>query len=181
MAFRMWRKAILLSLREKKVFTVFTLIYTTLIFLTSFFIGLGFRGELGELAWYFVLIFFCTSLFLSLLYAWILVSRKRRVWATLKCIGYTNRNILVLVSGIIFFTTLIGFFIVIEVLFHYAAIVAYLNQLPDIDFTLEILVDLLPVVVTSAIFIFVQILAFILAYRKVLKVRPIIALKKVGV
>lgn len=176
----MWRKAILLSLREKKVFTVFTLIYTTLIFLTSLFIGLGFRGELGELAWYFVLIFFGTSLFLSLLYAWILVSRKRRVWATFKCIGYTNKDILVLVSGIIFFTTLVGFFIVIEVLFHYAAIVAYLNQLPDIYFTFEVLVDLLPVVITSGIFIFVQILAFILAYRKVLKVRPIIALKKVG-
>jgi hypothetical protein len=176
---RMWRKAILLSLREKKIFTVFTLIYTTLIFLTSFFIGLGFRGELGELAWYFVLIFFGTSLFLSLLYAWILVSRKRRVWATFKCIGYTNKDILVLVSGIIFFTTLVGFFIVIEVLFHYAAIVAYLNQLPEFDL-LTTLVDLLPVVITSAIFIFVQIIAFILAYRKVLKVRPIIALKKVG-
>ena len=175
----MWRKAILLSLREKKLFTVFTLIYTTLIFLTSLFIDLGLKGYLGELAWYFVLIFFGVSLLLSLLYAWILVSRKRRVWATFKCIGYTNKNILVLVSGMIFFTTLVGFLIVIEVLFHYAAIVAYINQ-TGANFTLLILVDLVPVVVTSGIFIFVQILAFILAYRKVLKVRPIIALKKVG-
>jgi hypothetical protein len=179
MAFRMWRKAILLSLREKKVFTVFTLIYTTLIFLTSLFIDLGIKGNLGELAWTLVFIFFAVSLFLSLLYAWILVSRKRRVWATFKCIGYTNRNILVLVSGMIFFTTVIGFFIVIEVLFHYAAIVAYLSQ-ANIIFGLAILVDLVPVVSTSAIFIGVQILAFFLAYRKVLKVRPIIALKKVG-
>ncbi|MFX1569914.1 MAG: FtsX-like permease family protein [Promethearchaeota archaeon] len=179
MAFRMWRKAILLSLREKKVFIVFTLIYTTLIFLTSFFIDLGLEGSFGEMVWYFVFIFFGTSLFLSLLYAWILVSRKRRVWATFKCIGYTNRNILSFVSGMIFFTTLVGFFIVIEVLFHYAAIVAYLNQTP-LSFTLTTIVDLLPVVLTSAIFIGVQIIAFILAYRKVLKVRPIIALKKVG-
>ncbi|MFX1502905.1 MAG: FtsX-like permease family protein [Promethearchaeota archaeon] len=179
MALRMWRKAILLSLREKKIFTAFTLIYTILIFLTSLFIDIGLSGDLGELAWYFVIIFFGTSLFLSLLYAWILVSRKRRVWATLKCIGYTNKNILVLVSGMIFFTTLVGFFVVIEVLFHYAAAIAYINQTP-INFTRTILVDLLPVIVTSGIFIFVQILAFILAYRKVLKVRPIIALKKVG-
>ncbi|MCK4778621.1 MAG: hypothetical protein KAT57_00475, partial [Candidatus Lokiarchaeota archaeon] len=178
-AFRMWRKAILLSLREQKLFIVFTLIYTTLIFLTSFFIDVGLEGGFGEMAWNFVIIFFITSLFLSLLYAWILVSRKRRVWATFKCIGYTNKNILVLVSGMIFFTTLVGFFIVIEVLFHYAAIIAYINQ-TDINFTLLILVDLVPVVVTSFIFIGVQILAFILAYRKVLKVRPIIALRKVG-
>lgn len=175
----MWRKAILLSLREKKIFTAFTLIYTILIFLTSFFIDIGLSGTLGEAAWYFVFIFFGTSLFLSLLYAWILVSRKRRVWATFKCIGYTNKDILVLVSGMIFFTTLVGFFIVIEVLFHYAAGVAYINQ-TGINFGVTILVDLIPVITTSAIFIVVQIFAFILAYRKVLKVRPIIALKKVG-
>ena len=122
----MWRKAILLSLREKRIFTVFALIYTILIFLTSLFIELGIGGQLGDSATFFVLIFFSTSLVLSLLYAWILVSRRRRVWATFKCIGYTNKNIIVLVSGIILFTTLIGFFIVIEVLFHYAAAVAYL-------------------------------------------------------
>ncbi|MFX1503772.1 MAG: FtsX-like permease family protein [Promethearchaeota archaeon] len=168
----MWRKAVLLSLREKKVFIIFTLIYTVLIFLTSLAIQL-------DLGLYFLSIFFITSLFLSLLYAWILVSRKRRIWATFKCIGYTNKNILSLVSGMIFFTTIIGFFIVIEVLFHYAAIVAYINQ-TDLDITLLILVDLVPVVVTSVIFIGVQIIAFIVAYRKVLKVRPIIALKKVG-
>ncbi|MFX1307076.1 MAG: FtsX-like permease family protein [Promethearchaeota archaeon] len=180
MAFRMWRKAILLSLREKKIFTVFTLIYTILIFLTSFFWELAFSGAIGEAATYFLAIFFGTSLFLSLLYAWILVSRKRRVWATFKCIGYTNKNIMVLVSGMILFTTLVGFIVVIEVLFHYTAALAYLHSA---DFLLglnSILVGLLPVIITSALFIVVQLVAFILAYRKVLKVRPIIALRKVG-
>ncbi|MHA2005975.1 MAG: FtsX-like permease family protein [Promethearchaeota archaeon] len=167
MAFRMWRKAVLLSLREKRVFTIFTLIYTTLIFTTSLFLEL-------EADLYLVSIFFGVSLFLSLLYAWILVSRKRRVWATLKCIGYTNKNILSLISGMILFTTIMGFFIVIEVLFHYTAALAYLES------TTPILIGLMPVIITSALFILVQILAFFLAYRKVLKVRPIIALKKVG-
>lgn len=168
----MWRKAILLSLREKKIFTVFTLIYTVLIFLTSLSLSLS-------LEWFFAAIFIGTSLFLSLLYAWILVSRKRRVWATFKCIGYTNKNILVLVSGMIFFTTLMGFIIVIEVLFHYSAAIAYINQ-TDIDLEVTTLIDLVPVVATSGIFIVVQLIGFYLAYRKVLKVRPIIALKKVG-
>jgi predicted lysophospholipase L1 biosynthesis ABC-type transport system permease subunit len=163
----MWRKAVLLSLREKRVFTIFTLIYTTLIFTTSLFLEL-------EADLYLVSIFFGVSLFLSLLYAWILVSRKRRVWATLKCIGYTNKNILSLISGMILFTTIMGFFIVIEVLFHYTAALAYLES------TTPILIGLMPVIITSALFILVQILAFFLAYRKVLKVRPIIALKKVG-
>ncbi len=169
----MWRKAILLSLREKKVFIIFTLIYTVLIFLTS----LALELALGA---YFLIIFFGTSLFLSLLYAWILVSRKRRIWATFKCIGYTNKNILALVSGMILFTTFIGFIIVIEILFHYTAAIAYLqseNILPDLA---PILIGLIPVILTSVIFLGVQLLALIVAYRKVLKVRPIIALRKVG-
>ncbi len=175
----MWKKAILLSLREKKIFTVFALIYTILIFLSSLFIELGIGGQLGESALFFILIFFTTSLILSLLYAWILVSRRRRVWATFKCIGYTNKNIIILVSGIILFTTLMGFFIVIEVLFHYAAIVAYLNS-AEINLDIKILIGLVPVIVTSGMFIFVQLIALIVVYRKVLKVRPIIALKRVG-
>ncbi|MFW9825315.1 MAG: FtsX-like permease family protein [Candidatus Thorarchaeota archaeon] len=180
MAFRMWRKAILLSLREKRVFAIFTLIYTILIFLTSLFWDLALPPSQFTGAGFFLAIFFGTSLFLSLLYAWILVSRKRRVWATLKCIGYTNKNVIVLVSGMIFFTTVVGFFIVIEVLFHFAAAISYLhgiNLLTEID---SLLIGLGPVIITSALFIVVQLFAFVLAYRKVLKVRPIIALKKVG-
>lgn len=176
----MWRKAILLSLREKKIFTIFTLIYTILIFLTSLFWDLAIKGEIGTAANYLLVIFFGTSLFLSLLYAWILVSRKRRIWATFKCIGYTNKNILVLVSGMIFFTTIVGFIIVIEVLFHYTAAIAYLHSEQFVPKINEILIGLGPVIITSALFIIVQLVAFYLAYRKVLKVRPIIALKKVG-
>ena len=182
----MWRKAILLSLREKKVFTIFTLIYTILIFLTSLFWDLAIKGEMGVSANYFLAIFFGTSLLLSLLYAWILVSRKRRVWATFKCIGYTNKNIMVLISGMILFTTIIGFIIVIEVLFHYTAAITYLKSanflsgISAISDMPEILIGLIPVIITSTLFIVVQLIAFTLVYRKVLKVRPIIALKKVG-
>ena len=176
----MWRKAILLSLREKKVFTIFTLIYTILIFLTSLFWDLAIEGEMGVSANYFLAIFFGTSLLLSLLYAWILVSRKRRVWATFKCIGYTNKNIMVLVSGMILFTTIIGFIIVIEVLFHYTAAITYLQSEKFLLKLDPILIGLIPVIITSALFIVVQLAAFTLVYRKVLKVRPIIALRKVG-
>jgi hypothetical protein len=79
-----------------------------------------------------------------------------------------------------------GFFIVIEVLFHYMAIVGYW-QAADAAVNGTVynianlpLVSLLPVVVTFIIFLFLQILAILLANRKILKVRPIIALKKVG-
>ncbi|TFF96708.1 MAG: FtsX-like permease family protein [Promethearchaeota archaeon] len=169
-----------MSLRERRMFFIFTLIYTVLIFLTSFFIDLIYVQGASGLATFFVVIFFGASLFLSLLYAWIIVSRNRRVWATLKCIGYTSGNINAIVSGMILFTTITGFIIVIEVLFHYTAIMTYLvgsGMTTDVP---VVLIGLGPVIITSVLFISVQIFAILLANRKVLKVRPIIALKKVG-
>ena len=180
MRIRLWKKAVKMTLREKRMFVIFTGIYTILIFLTSFFIETTLSAGGGFLSNYFIMIFFFTSLILSLLYAWLIVSRNRRVWATLKCIGYTNGNINSLVTGIIMFTTIMGFIIVIEVLFHYAAIVAYLISAGLISNTPIILISLLPVVTTFFIFLVVQIIAIILANRKVLKVRPVQALKRVG-
>jgi len=175
------KKAVKMTLREKKMFVVFTLIYTILIFLTSFFIEVATapNGGTGEEVFYFIGIFFSTSLILSVLYAWIIVARNRRIFATLKCIGWTNGNIYWLVTGIILYTTLMGFFIVIEVLFHYAAIITYLRSanMTKLD---PILISLLPVLVSFGIFLVVQIIAIILGNRKVLKVRPMLALKKVG-
>jgi hypothetical protein len=180
MAFRLWKKAILMTLREKKIFTVFILIYTSLIFLTSLFMQLAFTGELAGMAGFFVLIFFGVSLLLSLLYAWIIVARNRRTWATLKCIGYTNADINSLVTGKIFFTTFLGFLIVIEVLFHYTAGVGYLQSSNLLTGIPLVLIDLIPVIFTFIPFLAVQIIAILLANRKIYKVRPIIALKKVG-
>jgi predicted lysophospholipase L1 biosynthesis ABC-type transport system permease subunit len=180
MGFRLWKKAIKMTLREKKIFVIFTGIYTILIFLTSFFIETTLSAGGGFLSNYFILIFFFTSLILSLLYAWLIVSRNRRIFATLKCIGYTNGNINSLVVGIILFTTLMGFVIVIEGLLHYAAIITYLQSANFLTNIPIILISLLPVVLTFGMFLLVQIIAIILANRKVLKVRPVIALKRVG-
>lgn len=179
MVLRLFGKAVLMTLRERKIFTVFALIYTALIFLTSLFLEITISAGAGNnLATYFVFIFFGTSLVLSILYAWIIVSRNRRTWATLKCIGYTNKDINSIVSGIILFTTLVGFAIVIETLFHYAAVMAYIQNVGGT--VSNTLVGLVPVVITSSLFIIVQLIAILIANRRILKVRPIIALKKVG-
>ncbi|MFX0187727.1 MAG: FtsX-like permease family protein [Candidatus Hodarchaeota archaeon] len=171
-----------MTLREKKMFVVFMLIYTILIFLTSFFIQIATtpNGGGGELTTFFIIIFFSTSLVLSLLYAWIIVARNRRTFATLKCIGWTNGNINRLVTGIILYTTLMGFIIVIEVLFHYAAIVTYLQSANISANIPAILISLVPVALTFVVFLVVQLVAILLANRKVLKVRPMLALKRVG-
>ncbi|MBD3254716.1 MAG: FtsX-like permease family protein [Candidatus Lokiarchaeota archaeon] len=182
MAFiRLWKWAVRMTLREKKMFVIFSLIYTILIFLTSFFLEVTFSQEgAGGLTTYFVIIFFGTSLFLSVLYAWLIVVRNRRVWATLKAIGYTNGNINSLVTGIILYTTVMGFIIVVEALLHYAAIITYLHSANILRNLPVILISLLPVAITFGVFLIVQLIAILIANRKVLKVRPMLALKRVG-
>ena len=174
MAFRLFKKSVLMVLREKKQFTVFCLMYTILIFWTSYSIELVMKPTGQTFANTSFFIALGVGIFLSLLYSWIIVRRNSKTIATLKCIGWTNRDLNSLISGFILFTTIIGFFIVIEVLFHYAAIVVYLGVEPIP------LVSLLPVFSTFVIFLAFQILAILVANRKVLKVRPIIALKRVG-
>lgn len=180
MGLRLMKKSAKMMMREKKTFGIFIGIYTILIFLTSFFIETILSGGGGGLTTYFIGIFFVTSLILSLLYAWIIVSRNRRTLATLKCIGWTNGNINSLVTGIILYTTFMGFLIVIEGLLHYAAIVTYLQSANLMMGLPVILVSLLPVVLTFVIFLFVQLIAILVANRKILKVRPMLALKRVG-
>ena len=160
-------------LREKKMFVIFALIYTILIFLNSFFIHITLESGASGDALIYIGIFFGTSLVLSYFYAWLIISRNKRTFATLKCIGWTNGNVKSLVTGNILYTTFIGFIIVIEILFHYSAIMAYLGLDP-------ILIGLLPVIVSFGFFLIVQLLAIFLGNRKVLKLRPMLALKRVG-
>jgi len=176
LAFRLFKKSVMMVLREKKQFTVFCLMYTILIFWTSYSIELVIEPGLSLASTSFFMAL-GIGIFLSLLYSWIIVRRNSKTIATLKCIGWTNKDINSLISGFILFTTFIGFFIVIEVLFHYAAFFAYIDPTtPTVP-----LVSLLPVFVTFIIFLLFQIMAILLANRKVLKVRPIIALKRIGV
>ncbi len=164
-------------LREKKQFIVFCLMYTILIFWTSYSIELVLKTPGLGLASTSFFMALAVGIFLSLLYAWLIVRRNSKTIATLKCIGWTNKDINSLISGFILFTTFMGFFIIVEVLFHYAAFFVYIDPT---NLTVP-LVNLLPVFVTFTIFLFFQILAILLANRKILKVRPIVALKRVGV
>ncbi|MFX1558918.1 MAG: hypothetical protein ACFFC9_16840, partial [Promethearchaeota archaeon] len=72
-----------MSLREKKQFTVFCLMYTILIFWTSYSIELISAPEGSNLGIGSFFLAIGVGVFLSLLYAWIIVSRNRRTWATL--------------------------------------------------------------------------------------------------
>ena len=184
MAFkRLFSKAVLMTLREKKLFIIFTLIYTILIFLTSIFIDVA-RPQPGSanspIAPYLLAIFFVSSAIFSVLYAYILVARNRRQWAVLKCIGYTSGDVRTIIMGSVLFTTIVALVINIELLFHFTAIVTYLTDAGYNVNANPVLVDLDAVILVSLAFLGFQLVAILIANGRITKVRPIIALKKVG-
>ena len=181
---RLWKKAVKMSLRERKTFVVFVLMYTVLIFLTSFSLEMAFSDEIqtkgfANLMFFVALI---ASILLTLLYAWLIVRRNRVILATLKCIGWSSGNVTSLILGQILFTTVTGLILTIESLFHYMAIVGYIQ--PGIDPNALVInlpiITLFPVIITTCIFLAVQIVGYLVARGRITKVRPMLALKRVG-
>jgi len=182
MAFRIWKKSVKMILRDKRTFVVFCLMYTGLIFINSWFFELALdptTSGFGNVAF---LGAFGVSLALAILYSWLIVSRNRRTIATFKCIGWTNGNVNSLVLGQIIFTTLTGMVIVIEGLFHYNAIAVYYLSVTNPTESVAAIpfVTLIPVVTSCGVFIAIQLLGYFIMRGKITKVRPMVALKRVG-
>ena len=87
-----------------------------------------------------------------------------------------------LILGQIFFTTLTGLILTVETLFHYMAIVGYLQPAFDPNALVVNLpiITLMPVIATVGIFLAVQLVGYFGARGRITKVRPMLALKRVG-
>ncbi|MFX1236281.1 MAG: hypothetical protein ACFE8P_01025, partial [Promethearchaeota archaeon] len=149
-----------MSTREKKTFTVFALLYTFLTFTTSFMLQVIISETTETTEWwqssffYPLIVIIIAALALTLLYAWLTVRRNRKIWATLKCIGWRSGEISTLILGYIFYTTIMGLIITVEFCLHWVAILGYIKfTFPDIDVNADPLVSLQAVVLTVAIFI----------------------------
>ena len=165
-----------MSTREKKTFIVFSCLYMILTFMTSFMLEsvLEENDPFNSPAFAPLIVVLIAALVLTLLYAWLTVRRNRRIWATLKCIGYTSGNVSHIILGYIFYTTFVGLIFTVEFCLHWVAIVGYWNS------SFQPLVSLDSVLYTVLIFLGVQFAGYILARGKITKVRPMLALKRVG-
>ena len=175
-----------MALRSRRRYIVFTITYTLLMFWTCFslqllFNSLQMHSTITAAQWSSVLITLIASTFLSVLYAWIIVNYRRTEIATLKCIGYTNANVRTLIVGEIIWTTLSGFFLVLEFIIHMLAFQVLGNYLtpwmPGSPAEVTSLFTMSNLVITLGIFLGVQLIGILLAYRRVLKVRPMQALR----
>ncbi|MEX2681614.1 MAG: FtsX-like permease family protein [Candidatus Sigynarchaeota archaeon] len=178
---RLIRKSFLLALRSRRRFWMFTLAYALLIGFTSVFMDRAIKANFGlGVDTTMAIVAISIAAGMSMLYANIIVTYRKMEIATLKCIGWKNNHIRVLISGEIMAVTLLAFFLVLEAFFHYTAISAYAitaNPAATMDNSI-VLVQFWPVVLTFAIMLGVQIAGILIANDRILKIRPIQALQK---
>ena len=174
-------------MRSRKRFIVFTFMYTAIIVWMSFsiemlFASTGFNPDWiidvdTPIAVWSLVLSAVTSISLSVFYAWIITNYRRTEIATLKCIGYTNNNVRVIIVGELIWVSMFSFFLVFEALIHIAAISLYIASLPSATTTARPFISFLALIITIGIFLIAQIGGILLAYRRALRLRPIIALR----
>jgi predicted lysophospholipase L1 biosynthesis ABC-type transport system permease subunit len=189
-ALRLIKKAFLLATRSKKRFLMFTVAYACLIGWVAYAVDQAMPEIFRLLGPIFgpnsinMVVAIIASAGMSMLYANIIVNYRKLEIATLKCIGWKNANIRVLISGEIFAVTLIAFLIVVEGVIHVTSVWALgiVGANPAVvpeDITSNVvIIQFWPIAFTFAIILGVQIGGILIANHKILMVRPIQALQK---
>lgn len=162
--FRILKKSLVMSTRVRKRFILAVLFYCILSWWVAFTIQLGdtFLVTLGIIG----------GLIIATVYGFIISQFRRGQIATLKCIGWGNSNILILLIGEILFVSLLGYVLTLEIDIHILGISTYLE-----DILLQFVFSGQALGVALLVVILAQIPGIIIAYWRTLKVRPIVALK----
>lgn len=157
-------------MRSRKRFLVFTILYVALIIWMSY--------SLQTAEGVTLIIAIVSSVLSSILYAWLIIRFRRMEIATLKCVGYTNNDIRTVILGEIIWVSISSFIVVFELLIHFTAFeiigMEFINKSLD-DY--EVFISPINLLITIGIFLLAQVAGILLAYRKILKLRPIVALR----
>ena len=168
MTFRIFVKSLGLALRSGKRFLFFVIIYAILIWITAYILD----GMISRSENLVVLILLIVGVAVMALVYGFLISNYRKVQvATLRCLGWTSADIKWLFIGELLLVIVVATFIDLEVIVHYLGIGFYFGLNPTIF-------GALPFSITFVIVVGVQFLGVLVAYNKMLKVRPMEALRK---
>ncbi len=187
MGLRLWSKSIKLAMRSRRRFIAFTLMYTVLMGWMTWNFQDFLYGD-GDPDVLLLVVSIVSTLILSILYAWIVINYRKNEIATLKCIGYKNSNIRTIIIGELTWVTFVAFMIMAETLIHITAGATYFYQqqiikdpplisLSEYAAKTTPILNIWPVLATLAMFLVSQILGIVIMYSKILKLRPIVALR----
>ncbi|MFX0097479.1 MAG: FtsX-like permease family protein [Candidatus Hodarchaeota archaeon] len=163
---RIFRKALTMTTRSKRRFFSAIGIYCVLSWWVAFSIHLGeaVLATMGILG----------GLMVAVLYGFVLSQFRKTQIATLKCIGWGNDNIRLLMIGELLLVSLLGFVITLEIDIHILGLTWYIVPTATQS---EFVFSGLSLALTFMIVIVAQLPGIVIAHWRTLQVRPMVALK----
>ena len=167
MTLRILMKSLRLAIRTGKRFWIFVTIYAILMATTSIFLDGAING--GDI-WP-VLGLVAGTAVMALFYGLIISGYRKMQVATLRCLGWTSGDIKWLFLGELILVCVVAALIDLEIIIHYMGIGFYFGATPAV-------IESLPFLMTFLLIVGVQFLGVLVAWRRMLKVRPMEALRK---
>ncbi|MHA1130072.1 MAG: hypothetical protein ACTSQI_02040 [Candidatus Helarchaeota archaeon] len=167
MTFRVFVKSLRLAVRTGRRFWIFVAVYAILLATTAIMLKSAWDG--GSI-WPVLGLILGTAI-TALFYGLMLSGYRKTQVATLRCLGWTSGDIKWLFLGELILVILVAAFFDFEIIIHYTGIGIYLGLSP-------VLIDALLFFLTFLLVLGVQFIGVLVAYRRMLKVRPLVALRK---
>ena len=178
MKLRIFWKTFALARRSGRRFLVFVTIYAFLIAITAYFIKIAYQFQAAIYAWFSVLVI-VMAIVVSSLYGFLVSNYRKREIATLRTIGWDAGSIQTLFLSELFLVFISAILVVLEIIFHIVALTywAFYPYSPPAD--LQTLIIPWGILAVTLVIIFAcQVPGILLGYRKILKVRPMEAMRK---
>ena len=169
MTFRILLKSLRLAVRTGKRFVFFVVIYAILLWWTSY--TLDSMINAGGQFWPMLLLILAVAI-VALVYGLLISSYRKMQVATLRCLGWTSADIKWLFIGELILVCVAAALIDLEIIIHYLGIFGYYSG------TVPVIYDLTVFIASFAVILGVQFLGVFVAWRRMLKVRPMEALRK---
>jgi hypothetical protein len=178
---KIWWQGIKLAVRSRIRFVTFVVVYCALAWLIAINLnaigsitsGPGGRLTEAQIRLASTLI---GSAIVSTLYGFLISIFRKKDIATLKCIGWGNNNVRSLITSEILFVAIIGYILLLEMDIHLLGINAYLSFLVDVS---TLILTRNTLILTFIVIVVFQIPGVLIAHWKVLKIRPMEALRAV--
>ncbi|MFX1296233.1 MAG: FtsX-like permease family protein [Promethearchaeota archaeon] len=169
MTFRVLVKSLRLAVRTGKRFLFFVIIYAILLWWTSF--SLDQMINAGGQFWPMLLLIAAVAV-VALVYGLLISSYRKTQVATLRCLGWTSSDIKWLFIGELILVCFVAAFIDLEIIVHYLGIIGYYTG------TVPSIYGAPPFLISLSVIVGVQFLGVFVAWRRMLNVRPMEALRK---
>ncbi|MHA1784111.1 MAG: FtsX-like permease family protein [Candidatus Helarchaeota archaeon] len=177
MKLRIFWKTLSMARRSGRRFIVFVTIYSFLIAITAYFLKIAIDSQYAFYAW-FTILFIVMAIVVSSLYGYLVINYRKREIATLRTIGWDAGSIRTLFLSELFLVFIAAIFVVLEIIFHVVAL-TYWAFAPTPPAALESLIIPWWILLVTLLVIFAcQLPGIIFGYRKILKVRPMEAMRK---